>query len=213
MYEREYRSVFRDIDRWLWFTSHRTKLLDKWQVRLAAWLYSGEQILHFFANHIRVPTYIFNPTNKNSRFALLWRIFSLTWQKSFTTRKAGEKGTIAPNKRENPVSRKIDNSARKNAICNLVACVNWIVWDWPIWITVESSSIISRHVFPRSSVTVLYSLPRFYLNTRLPLHRHIRKPLYFLPSYLVTVWQNNVCIFGLYLLLPAGHLQNFCVIS
>lgn len=37
LYEKEYRSFFRDIDRWLWFTSHRTKLLDKWQFRLAAW--------------------------------------------------------------------------------------------------------------------------------------------------------------------------------
>lgn len=90
-------------------------------------LYSDEQILYFFANHIRVPNpypYIFNLTNKNFHFTPLWRIFSLTRQKSFTTRKAGEKGTIAPDKGENSVSRKIDNSVRKNAACNLVACVN-----------------------------------------------------------------------------------------
>lgn len=37
-------------------------------------LYSDEQILHFFANHIRVPNsypYIFNLTNKNFHFAQL----------------------------------------------------------------------------------------------------------------------------------------------
>lgn len=101
---------------------------------------------------------------------------------------------------------------------------------------VKTRHVISLHVSTRSSVidrfespskvaplfcgTYFLALPSpFFIHytaflsrhTLLPLHRHIRKPLYFLPSYLVIVWRNSVCTFGLCLPLRAGHFENFFV--
>lgn len=100
----------------------------------------------------------------------------------------------------------------------------------------KTRHVISLHVSTRSSVIDRFESPSkvaplfrgtyflallspFFIHytallsrhTLLPLHRHIRKPLYFLPSYLVIVWQDSFCTFGLCWPLRVEHFENFFV--
>lgn len=194
------------------------KPLYKWQFRLTAWRYAlTDEFFRFFffffmPSHEGTPTYVFSPTNKNSRVVPLWWIFSLTWQKrSVVPRRrkyeSGRKGHPTKGRIEFREKSTIRLAKTRNVI-SLHASTRPSVIDG-----FESPSKVAP-LFRGTYLLVLVTSRSLCATALLPsqhicpLHEWIRrKMLYSLPSYLVIVWRDSDCTFLFWLsLVCADHV-------